>query len=52
MARKAIGKPSVQHDGSVRVHGKASNNEGSVSLDADSSTFHRHATVAELAEQE
>ena len=90
MARKANGKRSVSRDGSVRVHGKASNGEGSVYLDADgswratyvapgsarpkrvrgktreeaiarravkleelsqiqSSTFHRDATVAELA---
>ena len=90
MARKATGKRSVGRDGSVRVHGKASNGEGSVYLDADgswratyvapgsarpkrvrgktreeaiarravkleelsqiqSSTFHREATVAELA---
>ena len=90
-ARKANGKRSVSRDGSVRVHGKASNGEGSVYLDADgswratyvapgsarpkrvrgktreeaiarravkleelsqiqSSTFHRDATVAELAE--
>ena len=91
MARKANGKRSVSRDGRVRVHGKASNGEGSVYLDADgswratyvapgsarpkrvrgktreeaiarravkleelsqiqSSTFHRDATVAELAE--
>ncbi len=90
MARKANGKRSVSRDGGVRVHGKASNGEGSVYLDADgswratyvapgsarpkrvrgktreeaiarravkleelsqiqSSTFHREATVAELA---
>ena len=90
MARKANGKRSVSRNGSVRVHGKASNGEGSVYLDADgswratfvapgsarpkrvrgktreeaiarravkleelcqiqSSTFHREATVAELA---
>ena len=28
MARKANGKRSVSRDGSVRVHGKASNGEG------------------------
>jgi len=90
MARKVTGKRSVSRNGSVRVHGKASNGEGSVYLDADgswrttfvapgsarpkrvrgktreetiarravkleelcqiqSSTFHREATVAELA---
>ena len=90
MARKVTGKRSVGRNGSVRVHGKASNGEGSVYLDADgswratfvapgsarpkrvrgktreeaiarravkleelsqiqSSTFHREATVAELA---
>ena len=90
MARKVTGKRSVGRNGSVRVHGKASNGEGSVYLDADgswratfvapgsarpkrvrgktreeaiarravkleelsqsqSSTFHRDATVAELA---
>jgi hypothetical protein len=37
MARKANGKRSVSRDGSVRVHGKASNGEGSVYLDADGS---------------
>jgi hypothetical protein len=30
MARKANGKRSVSRDGSVRVHGKASNGEGAV----------------------
>jgi hypothetical protein len=37
MARKANGKRSVSRDGSVRVHGNASNGEGSVYLDADGS---------------
>ena len=37
MARKASGKRSVSRNGSVRVHGKASNGEGSVYLDADGS---------------
>ena len=37
MARKANGKRSVSRDGRVRVHGKASNGEGSVYLDADGS---------------
>jgi|GEM_PF-7132362 len=34
MARKVTGKRSVGRNGSVRVHGKASNGEGSVYLDA------------------
>jgi hypothetical protein len=37
MAGKANGKRSVSRDGSVRVHGKASNGEDSVYLDADGS---------------
>jgi len=37
MARKMTGKRSVSRNGSVRVHGKASNGEGSVYLDADGS---------------
>ena len=90
MARKATGKRSVGRDGTVQVHGKASNGEGSIYRDSDgawratysvpgearprrvrgktreeaiarrtvkleelsqiqSSTFHRDATVAELA---
>ena len=90
MARKTTGKRSVGRDGALRVHGKASNGEGSIYRDSDgawratysvpgearprrvrgktreeaiarrtvkleelsqiqSSTFHRDATVAELA---
>ena len=90
MARKAAGKRTTSADGTVRVHGKASNGEGSIYRDSDgawratysvpgearprrvrgktreeaiarrtvklealsqiqSSTFHRDATVAELA---
>lgn len=37
MARKATGKRSATADGSFRVHGKASNGEGSIYLDADGS---------------
>ena len=35
MPRKVSGKRSVATDGTVRVHGKASNGEGSIYRDSD-----------------
>ena len=37
MARRTVGKRIVDTDGTVRVHGKASNGEGSLYRDSDGS---------------